>query len=92
MEYDYNLHFPMPCHRTARQDGNQSIINRLRATFFIGNMKMYLLFTSLLHTDMTKVVEVCPNVRHELNILHSQYIGCWSLGVSNNDFEYFEPE
>ena len=41
-------------------------VHSLRAKFFIENIKMYLQFISLLHTDMTQAVEILPLVRQEL--------------------------
>ena len=41
--------------------------NPLHATVFSGNKNIYLHFTSFLHIDMTKVFEILPRVRQELN-------------------------
>ena len=46
---------------------------------------------SFLHIDLTQVVEILPQVRQGLPILHNQYHGCWwpgdarSQGISNHD-------
>ena len=39
--------------------------NPLRAKFFRGNINIYLHFVSFLHIDMTQVVEILPQIRHE---------------------------
>ena len=39
------------------------ILNPLQAKFFLGNIKLYLHFISLPHTDMTQVIEILPQVR-----------------------------
>ena len=38
-------------------------INPLRATFFRGNINIYLHFMSLLHIDMTQVLKIVSQVR-----------------------------
>ena len=38
-------------------------VNPLLATFFRRNKNIYLHFVSLLHVDMTQVVEILPQVR-----------------------------
>ena len=38
-------------------------LNPLRAKFFRGNINVYLHFMSLLHIDMTQVVEILPQIR-----------------------------
>ena len=40
-------------------------LNPLRATFFRGNINIYLHFVSFLHTDTTQVVEILPEIRQE---------------------------
>ena len=42
------------------------VINPLHAKFFRGNKNIYLHFMSLLHIDMTQVVEILPKVRQDL--------------------------
>ena len=42
-----------------------SRLNPLRAKFFRGNINIYLHLLSLLHIDMTQVVEILPQVRQE---------------------------
>ena len=39
--------------------------NPLRAKFFRGDINIYLHFMSLLHIDMTQVVEIRPQISHE---------------------------
>ena len=43
----------------------QVYLNPLRAKFFRGNINIYLHFVSFLHTDMTQVVEILPQIRQE---------------------------
>ena len=52
------------------------LVNPLRAKFFRGNINIYLHFMSLLHIDVTHVLEILPQVRPGPNILHGQYHGC----------------
>ena len=54
----------------------QPSVNPLRAKVFIRGIKIYVQFISLLHTDMTQVVEIPPRVRQEL--IYSQSIS-WVL-------------
>ena len=68
-------------------------INPLRAKFFRGNINIYLHFVSFLHIDTMQVVEILPQIRQNLPILHSQYHGYWfpgdvrSQGISSHDIE-----
>ena len=53
--------------------------------FFSGIMNLYLYLMSILHIEMTQVVEILPQVRYGLilwtwSVLHSQYHGCWCFG------------
>ena len=38
-------------------------INPLHATFFKGNMNIYLHFMSLVNINMTQVIEILPQIR-----------------------------
>ena len=42
---------------------NETLLNSLRANFFIGNINMYLHFMSFLRTDMAKIIEILPRIR-----------------------------
>ena len=71
-------------------------LNPLHAKFFRGNKNINLHFMSFLHIDMTQVLEILPQVRQELTILHNQYHGYWcpgdarSQGIINHDIDYVE--
>ena len=73
-------------------------VNPLCAKFPRGNINIYLHFMSLLHIDMTKVVEILAHARQGPAILHSQYHCCWwpgdarSHSISNHDIYYVEPD
>ena len=53
-------------HPQIRQDPAATGINPLHAKFFRRNINIYLHFMSLLHIDMTEIVEIVPQVRQEL--------------------------
>ena len=71
----------------------------LHSKLFWGNINIYLHFMSLLHIDMTQVVEILPCVRQGPTCsIHIQYLGFWwpgdakSRGISNHDIYYVEPD
>ena len=42
-----------------------NFVNPLYATFFRGNINIYLYFVSFLHIDTMQVVEILPQIRQE---------------------------
>ena len=77
---------------------NIMFFNPLRANFFSWNINMTLQFLSFLHTVMTKVVEILPQVRRGRTYsTKSTSYGCWcpgSLrrqGISNHDINLVKP-